>query len=290
MLHPNPHLVLDPEESNLPNIDHYLKDILSIGKTSFNLNEYNYIPTVKYRDQIAQLSKDLHKYCNFNRFAILIIYNNQRYFLSNTYNDLAIPHDIYHLSQLDISTLESTYQNKSYFFPAYDIINPIYDAYKMIIGNYYKFYKIYTLVRICNECHVLLYAANTEPPENLEKCKEIYRSTYKAFEKFSIEFLDQAIYNLTLHSNKIKHSRIFYDKNFRKQLIRGIYEDDIRFLTEKESECLHWASFGKTAEDTALIMNISAYTVRQHLKDCIKKLKASNVTNAVCKAIKSNLI
>jgi|GEM_PF-2667377 len=60
-------------------------------------------------------------------------------------------------------------------------------------------------------------------------------------------------------------------------------------LTKRENECLYWASLGKTAGETACILNISERTVRFHLNTAKEKLDATNITQATSTAIKQNL-
>lgn len=61
-------------------------------------------------------------------------------------------------------------------------------------------------------------------------------------------------------------------------------------LTSREKECLLWVSLGKTAWETAAIMNRSPRTVEFHLANAIKKLDASNKIHAVAIAIRRKLL
>lgn len=57
-----------------------------------------------------------------------------------------------------------------------------------------------------------------------------------------------------------------------------------------EVEVLYWAAFGKTAGETAIILSLSENTVLSYRKEAIKKLNASNITNAVWLATHIGLI
>ena len=61
-------------------------------------------------------------------------------------------------------------------------------------------------------------------------------------------------------------------------------------LTPRESECLIWASRGKTIWETAKILNLSESTVREYLCNTMKKLDATTKVAAVSKAILGNEI
>ncbi|AUH49614.1 hypothetical protein CXB49_01555 [Chromobacterium sp. ATCC 53434] len=61
-------------------------------------------------------------------------------------------------------------------------------------------------------------------------------------------------------------------------------------LTEREREMLRWTALGKTAEEVASIVGLSARTVYFHLKNAMLKLNASNTLQAVVKSIVLGLI
>ena len=52
-------------------------------------------------------------------------------------------------------------------------------------------------------------------------------------------------------------------------------------LTEREIECLFWCGEGKTSADAAMILGIAEPTVNFHLKNAVKKLGATNRSNAI---------
>lgn len=56
-------------------------------------------------------------------------------------------------------------------------------------------------------------------------------------------------------------------------------------LSRREKEVLKWAAVGKTAWETAQIVGITERTVTHHLNNACLKLKVSNKTHAVVKAI-----
>lgn len=61
-------------------------------------------------------------------------------------------------------------------------------------------------------------------------------------------------------------------------------------LTPRESECLSWASQGKTAWEISVILAISQNTVTFHLVNAADKLNANNRTHAVAIAIRERVI
>ncbi|GHC64669.1 helix-turn-helix transcriptional regulator [Limoniibacter endophyticus] len=67
-------------------------------------------------------------------------------------------------------------------------------------------------------------------------------------------------------------------------------QDRSTALSERERECLRWVSEGKTTEDIALIVSVSANTVNNYLSNAMQKLSASNRAMAIATAIRANLI
>lgn len=54
-------------------------------------------------------------------------------------------------------------------------------------------------------------------------------------------------------------------------------------LSERESEVLHWVARGKTNPEIAMILDISAFTVKNHMQRVFKKLDVTNRAQAVSK-------
>lgn len=54
-------------------------------------------------------------------------------------------------------------------------------------------------------------------------------------------------------------------------------------LTERETEVLHWVARGKTNPEIAMILDISAFTVKNHMQRVFKKLDVTNRAQAVSK-------
>lgn len=67
-------------------------------------------------------------------------------------------------------------------------------------------------------------------------------------------------------------------------------ESEVPILTDREREVLSWAAVGKTVQDTADILSISADTVETHIRTCMRKLQANNKTHTVARAIFLRLI
>lgn len=61
-------------------------------------------------------------------------------------------------------------------------------------------------------------------------------------------------------------------------------------LSERERECLFWVAEGKTTDDVALIVGVSANTANRYIAHAIRKLSAANRAKAVATAIRRGIL
>lgn len=61
-------------------------------------------------------------------------------------------------------------------------------------------------------------------------------------------------------------------------------------LSERERECLFWVAEGKTTDDVALIVGLSANTANRYIAQAIRKLSAANRAKAVATAIRRGIL
>lgn len=61
-------------------------------------------------------------------------------------------------------------------------------------------------------------------------------------------------------------------------------------LSGREVECLRWSAAGKSSEEIAIILDISAHTVATYLKSAMRKLDAVNRMQAVARACRYRLL
>jgi len=61
-------------------------------------------------------------------------------------------------------------------------------------------------------------------------------------------------------------------------------KDHFSCLSKREMEVLYWVSLGKTNWEIGVILDISLYTVKNHIKNILVKLNATNRTHATQRA------
>ena len=65
---------------------------------------------------------------------------------------------------------------------------------------------------------------------------------------------------------------------------------DCRALTTREIEVLEWMHCGKKNDEIACLLNISIYTVKNHVQKILLKLSAANRTQAVLRAVAAGIV
>jgi len=65
---------------------------------------------------------------------------------------------------------------------------------------------------------------------------------------------------------------------------------DEQIISERERECLQWASIGKTSWEISQIVGLTESTIIYHLRNATRKLDAANRLHAVAKALKASII
>ncbi|MEZ2131885.1 MULTISPECIES: helix-turn-helix transcriptional regulator [unclassified Sinorhizobium] len=61
-------------------------------------------------------------------------------------------------------------------------------------------------------------------------------------------------------------------------------------LTKRQIECVEWASRGKTAFETGIILGITHYCVERHIKDATAAAGVTNKTAVVAAALRNGWI
>ena len=106
------------------------------------------------------------------------------------------------------------------------------------------------------------------------------REAFSAVERSAIAvvlpYIDTALRQVTHLPHQNQHRRRSAD------LAVPVVEPDYN-LTERESEVLHWVARGKTNPEIAMILDISAFTVKNHMQRVFKKLDVTNRAQAVSK-------
>jgi len=67
-------------------------------------------------------------------------------------------------------------------------------------------------------------------------------------------------------------------------------EQPAESLSSREIECLRWSAAGKSSEEIAIILDLSAHTVVGYLKSAMRKLNSVNRMQAIARAFRYRLL
>ena len=90
--------------------------------------------------------------------------------------------------------------------------------------------------------------------------------------------------------SEILTGKIYYGKKISKILIRGIFSENQKKLTQKEIEIARLLSDGLVYKQIAGKMNISARTVETYRKNILDKLELDTTADIIKYAIKNGLV
>lgn len=215
------------------------------------MHEIPYILSLSHKEKIDKVCKSL-PHIGLDNVVMYILFNDGRIFvLSNVYQILKIyyPQDF-----ADTKSLVEPARKGFYLCTEVDAFSTNLKKYNLS--------PIYNLVRHDQECNFVFSAIRKTAVENPQAFNQ---QTVKAFESFCIQFVD-AFLDLIIEQNKdYRFSFIFNNKRLRDAVLRQGYEDDIA-LTKREQECIWYVGRGSTVKETAKSLNLSPYTVEQHLK------------------------
>ncbi len=103
--------------------------------------------------------------------------------------------------------------------------------------------------------------------------KDLSDTVYRRSLRFFLPYLDHSLRQVSHHPAPVDDSGS-----------TGTGKDetgDLSGLSQREVEIMEWVRIGKTNVEVAMILNISSFTVKNHLQRIFRKLDASNRAQAV---------
>ena len=272
------------------NLLNYLYDF-KIDKNS--LDQYNHLPSVRYKSIIAQATKELKKLTKHSIIIPAIVCRSGQHvsYLSN--NPLfSIAHSTTMLQSFDHYFKLAAQSEDEFFAPSlhYPKDNKSLQKTLDIYAKKFNIHHSFALVRHCDDVTIVIAVANEQPVNNIEQC---YKNYAENIETIAIEMFNYLKDLFIEQLPGLKYTNFMSDKNYRETVIRGHYKANkfnAEQITPRECECLYWISKGKTSKETAEIMSISAHTINEHKKSITKKMNTANISQAIYLAVKHQLI
>ena len=245
--------------------------------------EVPYILSLGHQRQINDVCRGLNSF-DMNFFVMYIIFNDgSRFVLSNIYK-LLIPYYTEGFYREDYSFKPDIIFSGDYYLC--NKVESVSENFKKILEERFGVHRVYYIVRSCTECTFVFGAIKNKKVLNYDKA---YRDTVHEFEDFCLGFTNHFLELIKDCNPNYKRSFIFTNDNLRRAVIKKGYSDKV-IITQRESECLWWASKGKSTKDTAKILGISPATVETHHKKIREKLNCQTMIEAVVEGIHRGII
>lgn len=244
-----------------------------------------FIASIAYKSDIESLCRPLKFIGDIRYFVSYIIFNDgSQFVLSSTPANFLSNYWCDKLNSYDYSAKIQTFGNADHYFCRENLgAEPIF---KEKLEEEFNLYRTFYMSRTSLECRFVFGALHDH---HVQHPQFLYKRCISQFEDFCIDFLDNMVNVIKHHNPNYNRSIILNDKYYRKETIKGLYAYDQK-LTEREIECLYWAAYGKSSDETAIILNIKKSTVEEYKKQIKKKLNCSNLTQAVYEAVKRGYI
>ncbi|MCE3238132.1 MAG: Bacterial regulatory protein luxR family [Gammaproteobacteria bacterium] len=247
------------------------------------VNQVPFILSLGYRKQIDEACKGLEE-LNLKYFVMYIVFNDgSRFVLSNIYHML-VPYYIEGFYKEDYHVKPEIIRSTDHYLC--DQANVTSSRFKIMLEERMNVHRAYYIVRDCAECTFIFGAIKGEKFDNYKK---IYVNTINDFENFCITFVEKTLNIIKDYNPLYKKAFIFTNPQLLRAVIKRGYpasED----LTEREKECLWWASKGKSIKEVAKILQISPLTAETHNKNIRDKLHCSTIIEAVVEGIHRGMV
>lgn len=257
--------------------------------------------SIKHHDKITKPYNSLLKTLNISYFSYQRITNDKHYYcIANTldYLEFYFDNSFYSLDPY-LSTKEN-YLIGQTLVPIISVNNPEpLSAIDILIQKCRDNFKIYHSLLLINRSfnyhEIFCFGADNDNIQNAQKIFmqiQFFNQFIQSFKKHLRNFLNDSN-DFSIDITELK------GKNFNTQLISdgvfnynqqielisnispetyGLYQGLMK-LTKREFDCLSWLVRGKTASETAALMNISARTVEIYRDNAKQKLGGySNIT------------
>lgn len=259
------------------------------GTLCVNLNDYNELSnSILWREKIDYLTQKLKCPKEITNFSIsMFFHGGQRYYLSNLYL-WAIPYRTEGLYRGDIDHDYSLYNEKEFFIQSHIKHDTMQIPIIQVLESRYKLHTVFAMIRQCEECDFIIESYNNVQVTDPEK---FYYTVRDSFELFICRFLDAMSAEILTTLPHQKWLKILNDAEYRKAVItRKIKNKQYIPLTSRELQCLGLLSQGLNVQKIADKLHLSYETVNTHSKSIRQKLDSDNITEAVAKAFRLNLL
>ncbi len=248
--------------------------------------QYNFIPSVRYSDQIALCCNKLKESTGIEYFSLCIEYANRKFYLSNNPGNIAIPYYTKNLHKIDCSFTNLNKSTNSVFYPD-ENKDPFSSLFIDLLKNQFNIYNHYGIT-CSHDGYNLTIVLSGHTPVNDKKL--LFKTTHNNIKTFTIDFFDNFKWIFQENASWLKCSKLFNEENFIGNLINNHNNNEHDNLSYGEILCLYWYKEGKTTKEIAKITKYSPLTISSYFKAIKEKLAVRSTQQAMLIAIQKGLI
>lgn len=175
------------------------------------------------------------------------------------------------------------------FQPSYYLFEQPYSLSQRLMAllhTRYQLYPVYNIIRHHSECTLVFSAIRGAPTAQPQ---HFYEQTVQSFETIGCRLLDAFCTIIRADYPAYRRSFILTNPSLREAVIKQGYDDDIR-LSPREHDCLWFASQGCSAKEIGQTLQLSPYTVEQHLKQIRLRFKRQKLPDILLECLHRGLI
>ncbi len=255
----------------------------------FEKSNYQFIDTIRFENQISHATNDIQVVLNVDYLSCcLVLPNGEQFIFSNNPGGVVIPYYEHDLSRID-NTFTNNFKNISssrYFLPSDLPRKQFGELFENVLQEIYSVTNIIGFHRSYCGFKLTTILGRSENNTNLR----VTPVWLQGFYRYVLGFFDKVLPLYVVGKPALKYSAFYQNETFRRRFIGGELKDAAPVLKERELQCLYWARMGKTAEETAIILNLGKSTVRRYLESVREKFDVGSIPEAMVLAIQQKLI
>lgn len=251
-------------------------------------NLFNFIPSIKYSNQINSLCSKLKEKTGIEYFSLCIEVGSQKFYLSNNPGNIAVPYYIRNLHKIDCSFSNVDKSKNSIFYPDdnFDRNDKFSSLFINLLKDEFHIYNHYGMVKHLEGYTIIVVLGGSNPVENKDL---LFKSTQSITNDFTIDFIKALKWIFQEYASWLKYSRLFIEENFISRIMHS-KNQQAHELSHGEICCLYWYKEGKTTKEIAQITKYSPLTVSSYFKSVKEKLNVKSTQQAMLIAIQRGLI
>lgn len=252
-------------------------------------SNYYFIDTIRLEEKIRCVTADIREKLGVDYLSCcLVLPNGERFILSNNPGGIVIPYYEHGFNRID-NIFNYNFEAQSqpaYFFPEKIPCHQFGKLFENILQGVYGVTNVIGFYRTFQGIKLTIILGRNDANLDFKVSEPLLQKIYD----YILGFLESLLPLYVANKPALRYSHFYQNPNFRRRFVLGELQMNLPILKERELQCLYWARMGKTAEETAVILQLSKATVRRYLEDVREKYAVSTILEAIVLAIQQKII